>query len=290
MELKCIRSPRDLSLRKLIKCLVGNLGLALFPQSGRRVEQDPYAQKLNRFDRMLRNGLLYRALRSGDHEKLANYLKDYWSGSEGKEFHEEYSFRFQEVFLQHHIRAVEAFENIASSTKLDINRLYEIGCGSGQVLDHLSKRLSGIEEFVGIDLSEEQINEIRETYKGSPSMRFVAADAATWLAENAEPGAVVFTNGGVFELFNQRTLQKLFAHIASSLKPAAIVAIETFGNDHDLQTELDTIAFGGGGEIGFSHNYPHLLREAGFRIAFQEERIAEDQNRWILIVAVAEGS
>ena len=286
MKLNCIRSPSNLPPLKYLRCLAGNIALSICPSRGRRIARDPFSTNLSKFDRLVRNGLFFRALRDGDHDELARYLASFWRGPAGKAFHADFRLRFEDVFLKHHVRAVEAFERIASTRGGNITRLYEIGCGSGQVLDHLRRRLVGFENFVGIDLSEDQVAANRETFKGDPGIEFVAANASSWIVHHARPGALILTNGGVFELFAKPAVQELFKHIATALKPAAVVAIETIGNDHDLETELGSIVFGP--QMGFSHNYPHLLSEAGFTIEYQEERIAEDQNRWLLVAAICE--
>ena len=40
----------------------------------------------------------------------------------------------------------------------------------------------------------------------------------------------------------------------------SLVVVETVANDHDLDTERDSLVYGR--EMSFSHNYPHLIERA----------------------------
>ena len=82
-------------------------------------------------------------------------------------------------------------------------------------------------------------------------------------------------------------LESLYRYIAENCKPAAVVVIETVAVDHDLDNEPDSYVYGR--ELAFSHNYPQLLREAGFTIEFHSERPGEAVDgggRWVRLLAV----
>lgn len=279
------RSLSDFSLSKNLKLRLGKFLLPLFRGRIERVEAEPFGFD-GRIHRLVRNGLYARALEQGDFAKLRGYLSKYW-GQEAKNFHDAWQDRFERMFLKHDVVVVDELEEAMASLpdNAGFDHLYEIGCGGGQVLSYLADRLTGIDELVGIDLGAEQIKANVATYD-QPKMSFHAADAVEWVPTNAKPCSVVLTNGGVFEYFLKEELQSLFAHIAEILAPAAVVVVETIGSDHDLDAHQESFVYGR--ELSFSHNYPHLLREAGFEIVHQSERTgyeADGGGRWLRVLA-----
>jgi tRNA G46 methylase TrmB len=60
------------------------------------------------------------------------------------------------MFMRHDIQVIRELEKHLGSHP-QLNSLYEIGCGSGQLLHFLSEFLPSIDEFHGIDLGENQI-------------------------------------------------------------------------------------------------------------------------------------
>jgi len=120
-------------------------------------------------------------------------------------------------------------------------------------------------------------------------MVFEAADATQWIPEHASSNSVFVTNGGVFEYFLQEELETLFKFFADQRKPAAVALVETIGTDHNLEREKDSLIYGR--EMSFSHNYPHLLEQAGFTIKHQSERVGfevDGGGRWIRVLAMVQ--
>ena len=272
------RKLSDFSKSKQIKLWAGRALLPFFKARSQDVESDPFGKPWGIIDRFIRNGLYAEAFQKKDHRRLRKFLSNYW-GHEAKNFHEFCEDRFQRMFLNHDVEVIDALEEHLQSQEL--NQLYEIGCGGGQVIEYLCNRMTSINHFTGIDLGEAQIEENRKNYH-NPKLSFQTADAVEWIPKNAEARSIFLTNGGVFEYFLQEELESLFRHIASQRAPAAIVVVETIGSDHDLETEKDSLIYGR--EMSFSHNYPHLFREAGFTIAHQSERQGYPEDgggRWI---------
>ena len=280
------RSLSDFSLSKQLKLRLGKLLLPFFPSRVKHVEDGPFASD-GRLHRILRNGLYARALERGDFAGLRNFLSKYW-GQEAKNFHDAWQDRFERMFLKHDVIVIDELEKAMAALPdgRAFDHLYEIGCGGGQVLSYLAERLTGIDKFSGIDIGKEQIEANRGSYN-DPKISFYAADAVDWMPANAKPRSVILTNGGVFEYFLREELQNLFDHIAQQLTPAAIAVVETIGSDHDLDAHPETFVYGR--ELSFSHNYPHLLREAGFEIIHQSERTGYEEDgggRWLRILAL----
>lgn len=284
MALLAIRNPSDLPFKKKLRCLLGRVLGALSPGRVEKVRADLFNPSWGGVDKLIRNGLFYRALAGRDHALLKKFLVDYWGSDDGKAFHDDFRFRFETHFLKHAVRATDDFAAHLEVSSPPMNAVYEIGCGTGQVLNYFAERFPEIPQFVGLDLSERQVAENRKTYTERTATEFVAADVCDWLPTHAQPGCLVFTNGGVLEYLDQHQLEALLAHVADKLAPASLVVVETVANDHDLGTEHDSLVYGR--EMSFSHNYPFLIERAGMSVRFCEERIAEDGCRWISIHAV----
>jgi SAM-dependent methyltransferase len=162
------------------------------------------------------------------------------------------------------------------------DRACELGCGTGKLLAIVAARAGKPERFVGIDLSPAQTARNATQYEGS-GLEFVAADALGWVERNAAPRSLYLTYGGVLEYFTEKGVKDLFA-AAARCRPACFALAEPIAPDFDLASETHSRAFGS--ELSFTHNYPRLLEDAGFRIEWQSE--ATPGFRWLKIVAVAD--
>lgn len=277
-----IRSLSDIPAKKRRKLLLGSFMVKLFSGRARHLENNAVKKSWGAFDRMLRNGLLAQAYWAGDHAKQRALFAHYWAQEADEDAHV-WQDRFEHEFLAHNVTIIDALEGVIRGKHFD--RLYEIGCGHGQVLEYLVNRLSPIEEFIGIDISEEQIKK-NQVQLNHPKMVFQAGDAVEWIIGNAKPQSIFLTNGGVFEYFLQSELEAIFKHIAKNLTPAVIGIVETLGSDHDLGTEKDSLIYGR--ELAFSHNYPHLLIQAGLKVVHHSEQFGTKTHgggRWVRVLA-----
>lgn len=277
-----IRSLSDIPAKKRRKLLLGSLMARLFPGRAKKLEVNAVNKSWGAFDRMLRNGLLAKAYWAGDHAKQRALFSHYWA-QEADDVAHVWQDRFEREFLGHNVVIIDALEEVIQGK--DFTQLYEIGCGHGQVLEYLVNRISSIEQFVGIDISEEQTKKNNANYS-HPKMTFHGADAVEWVIYNGKKQSVFLTNGGVFEYFLQSELETMFKHIAKNLTPAVVGVVETLGSDHNLEKEKDSLIYGR--ELAFSHNYPHLLREAGFEIKHHSEQVGAETHgggRWIRVLA-----
>ncbi|MCB1231223.1 MAG: class I SAM-dependent methyltransferase, partial [Verrucomicrobiae bacterium] len=247
-----------------MKLAVGILAITVMPFLATRPPRSLFSSSSGRLDALARNGLLARAFLDGDHPRLREFLSHYW-GQYASEFSESWDDRFERMFLGCDVEVIDHLERHLESlsTRQEFDRIYEIGCGGGQVLAYLAERFPELQQFVGIDLGEDQMETNRNTYPDS-KLEFHAADATEWIPRNASPGSIFLTNGGVLEYFLEEEVAALFRCIASRSSPAIFMLIETIGVDHDLAREENSFVYGR--EMAFSHNYPHLLEEAGFSI------------------------
>jgi trans-aconitate methyltransferase len=133
----------------------------------------------------------------------------------------------------------------------------EIGTGNGLFLEYLSRELTGVRRFVGIDLNCSQIERNREVYAGS-RLEFECSEIATWMATGVT-GPTIFLAAGTLECFTQPELVEFLGLVRRLQTGAAIALCEPV--NIDLAT---TTASKARGSTMYSHNYPHLLRSAGF--------------------------
>ena len=269
-------NPLKLALRRAI----GQLACALNPAAARVLAAGNGPDPLSDLDRLMLSALRQRAARNGSLEAFtASQQRSFWSSAAAADFHATQEQYFEEWFLGHNLVLLTELER--ALTGGEFRTLCEIGCGTGNALDYLRRRLTGVEQFIGIDLSPEQIRR-NEARFAAPDLSWVADDALQWVVANARPGWVFLSNNGVLEYFTQAAVQQLFTHIAARLGPALISLCEPVGLDHDLERDVDSSTYGT--EHSFSHNYPHLLREAGFRLIYSSE-LRRGQHRLLRVIA-----
>lgn len=147
----------------------------------------------------------------------------------------------------------------------------EVGTGTGEFLVELSERFPTLRAFVGLDLNAVQIAENRAAFAGRRA-RFEHAEALDWLQSHREPGTVLVAYG-TFEYFTQGELDELLRVAAALPPPVAVAVADTV--DMDLTAQTDSRPRG---ELAYSHNFAHRLRQAGFAIV-AETRAPVDAGR-----------
>lgn len=160
------------------------------------------------------------------------------------------------------------------------DRLIEIGCGSGTVLDWFSQKFPELTELHGIDLNPGLIEACKA--RENPRLHFHLGDALSLVRSLARPPQALLSFGGVLEYFLETELAELFAWLRGHHAPAVVVLVEPIGADHDLSRHPESRLYGV--EHSFSHNYPRILRDAGFVPRFQDEFKAGD-TRFLMVIA-----
>ncbi len=102
-----------------------------------------------------------------------------------------------------------------------------------------------------------------------PRIEFAVADADRWIRRSGEGNWLYFSHRGVLEYFPKPSLESLFGHIARECAPNLVFVLEPLSIDYDLSRERESRTYGV--EFSLSHNYPLILREAGFDIVRQQE-------------------
>lgn len=269
-------------LRRWVESSVGRLLVQLCPAQAQSVSRGSLPPRLGRWERLLIAGLVEKHRRTGTLDQLAPLHAWMWRSESARSFHKLAAEEFEVTWASRERRILDPIAELTGSTDSRFRTLCEIGCGSGKVLEDVAARLPGVERLVGLDLSEAQI-ELNRTRTVDSRISFFAADANEWIARHGVPGTVYLTVRGVLEYFRKRDLEILFARLAKELAPSAVALIEPVPLDYDFERETESRPYSFEHSVG--HNYPRLLREAGFSIRFQElERFDE----WAFVRIVAE--
>jgi len=213
-------------------------------------------------DRLMRNAILSKAEKEGDFDALAEFQRNYWV-NRGKDFFFEMDDSFKNAFLPDCAFIFDILKEKLEKENTHFNTLVEIGTGNGKVLEYLGSKFPGIDRLVGIDLSPDQIIINHQKFKKKTRFEFVASDGFEWVREHGHGNMIFVTSRGVLEYFTEKRLKDFF-ELLNSLGKIVIVAIEPNGVDHDFAKNPKSQPYGQ--ERSFSHNYPLLFKNAGFRL------------------------
>jgi hypothetical protein len=286
--MKVYRTASDLPAGRRLKAMAGSFLKILRPGLADAVDAAPFDPAWGAAAKLIRNAHLAEAVRRGDHEKLRRYFTHYWSSATSAEFYEGFAHRFEELFLRHHSLISDHVGDALPGLGEGPVRLVEVGSGDGKVLEWFAERLPEIDTLHGVDLNDREIRRCRENHRDSSRLFFHTGDLLAWLRENPAPRTVLVTNGGVFEYLLEDELRTLFGELRSLCSPCLVAVTESIGDDHDLENDTSSLPYGH--ELAFSHNYPTILREAGFAIHWERNRPTEpgEENhpvRWYQLVA-----
>lgn len=266
-----LKDGRNASTAESVKRLLGKILCRTFPQRSRSVYRTPTSHPSSFVDRGILYHLKQRALREGRDGFLTRLHADFWSGSAGERFSENCDYRFEDYFLSNQAEDFKAIQR-AWDEHSCIRNIVEIGTCSGLLLRYLKENLAVTGEITGIDINQAQIAQNQSTYAGS-GIEFYCGKGLDWVREHAKPKTMFVTNGGVLEYFSERDITKLFAFAACDASPSMVYCSEPIAVDFDLDKQMESVPFGD--ELSFSHNYPKLLADAGFKILSQRETQCE---------------
>lgn len=237
----------------------------------------------NRLDWWLIAALVTWHRRQNRLDELLGLHRWLWGGEGALAFHEMAEARFNHWWQDYHREILQPLSR--AMNKLRLETLCEIGCGSGLVLEDLSRTLPKGISFVGLDLSAPQIEKNRVRFAAHPQIRFEQGDATEWITKHARPHCLFFTNAGVFEYFPSEDLRCLLVDCRTRLAPCAFAIVEPLYEGFDVDRETKSRVCGG--ENSLSHPYPRYFQEAGYRIVFRKE-VEFDGYRWLMLVAEGE--
>lgn len=270
-------------IRANLKLGIGKAWLRFNPAASARLLAGELEFPLSQLHRCALLALAHQAELEGAPERMLAVHRRFWAeSSQGPQHLRDADWRFSQMFLGHHKQIVPRF---AEALRLSaIHRIVEIGCGRGEVLDHLSRELTTVETFVGLDLNAAMVaaNSARNV---DPRIQYVCADAGEWVQADATGASILtgyFVYGGVLEYLPRQTVQDMFNAIARQPGGAVIGLVEPVGDDHDFDSMPQSIPYGA--ERSMSHNYFELLKMAGLTVTWKEDKHSGSQ-RWVLLVA-----
>ena len=265
--------------KSTFKYLIGRLLEILAPWIARDLDQDRHSGRFLRAKRWIFYARSVHARARGDVDALQKTLSDFWQADAADAYFDQYSDRFAKWFLGPHHEIVDQLAVLCRSN--DYSRLIEVGCGEGKVLEHCAAAMPAVQDFIGVDINPTIIARDKESFAQNSRLQFLTADAPIWLQENAQPGTILMTYGGVMEYFSAATLTTMFTNLAQHGR-AAIALVEPVDPNHDLVHDAASHAFGQ--ESSFSHNYEKLLLGAGYKIIFHKH-LNFGGVSWVMILA-----
>jgi SAM-dependent methyltransferase len=261
-----------------VKVALGQSLGVLLPDRVKQLEQGQRPLPYALLDRLIATALADRLLREGRTDVIADMHKSIWKRPDVLAYYATTESWFANRFLTEHVDFVEQLQKVADEG--EFHSLCEIGCGRGLLTNYFADQLGRIDRFIGLDLNQPQI-EMNRTRFTNPKLEFVATDALTWIKQQMRPGWIVTSYESLL-YFSQAEIEDLFVTVANTLAPAAFGIIEILDRKHDLEREPASQAFDG--VLHLSHNYPELLKRAGYTVRYQDQRTTGGV-RWILILA-----
>lgn len=248
---------------------VGDFLVFLRPKKARQLSENRITlvhknkHNMSISERLMRYALVKRLDKIQDHDAIAELNRNFWANNNAVELFSETENTFYTDFLPNCTFIFDLLKKELSNQSEDFNTLVEIGTGNGDVLNYLSVEFPQINRFVGIDLSQHQIDINNKRFNKNNKLEFVAADAFDWVKEHGHGHSIFVSSRGVLEYFLETRLQEFLNEI-NLLGKVMFIAIEPNGADHDFDTHPNTQLYGN--EPSFSHNYPKLFKNAGFNI------------------------
>ena len=283
------------ALRTLVRTLAGTVLEFVRPALARELDHgratpaaeghSPPAvpQQAERAKALIRHARLQWALWRGDPAAIEAQLVSGWRDVSRDGYYDVYADRFAAWFFGPHQPLMQRL--LDTLPALGVRELVEIGCGDGRALEHCAAHLPTLDRFVGIDINAEIIARNRLDASADARIEYVVGDAGSWIAAHPQSHRALLSYGGVMEYFAPATLRALFRTLATH-PPSVVALCEPVDPAHDLARDTASRSFGV--ERSFSHHHAHLLRDAGFEIAWRDE-VHDGGVRWMMLVATRRG-
>jgi len=231
-------------------------------------------------DRLIRSAMFWWRSRDKSGSALSNLHQNFWRAQSAGDYYSGTKGRFEKVFLPN----FDHFLDLAATEmkKHNLENIVEIGCGDGQLLRHMKQRIPA-ERYIGIDLSEDQIDENKRSDK-ELGLEYHSGDAADWVISESPTNSLYVTGLGVLEYFTQSQLTSLLKSISGNAPPACVLFIEPI----DAQAELSEFdkSYVAGEEHSFTHHYPNRIQECGWRM-LHAEQVLLPPYRWFVAIAIS---
>ena len=146
-------------MKDIIKEAIGTTLIYFKPKKASRLSEMGMTidVDLDLEERLMRYSILKKAEKTKNYEVLAEYHQNYWK-NKGASFFENTQSKFVEDFLPNCSFLFDYLEDELKKSTVNYDKLVEIGTGSGEVLEYLASKLTKVSDFIGLDLSKEQID------------------------------------------------------------------------------------------------------------------------------------
>ncbi|WP_281337392.1 class I SAM-dependent methyltransferase [Flavobacterium eburneipallidum] len=257
-------------MKDRIKSVVGNLLVTFFPKKAARLESNGLTMvDLNYtfIERQMRHVILKNIETKNNLDHLSKIHNNFWVNQGIDVF--SWNNSFNDNFLPNCTFIFEILKKNFFKDESQFKTLVEIGVGNGDVLHYLSLNFPEIDNFIGIDLSSEQIKINQDKYKENSKLEFVSADVLEWIKKEGRQDMIFVTSNGVFEYFTEQQLREFIEYV-HGLGRVLFVTIEPNAIGHDFELNPNSIIYGI--ERSFSHNYNKIFQDYGFTIFHQSKK------------------
>lgn len=269
---------------EILASTFGNVLVRLRPEKARQLSDEGVTLVLNNLslsERLMRRAILKTLEKNRDYNTLATLHKNYWT-KQGADFFEATNDTFENNFLPDCSFIFDLLKKELLKHPEDFTTLVEIGTGNGNVLKYLGTKFSDVKKFIGIDLSHNQIELNTKKFSKDKRFEFVASDGFEWVKKYGEQHTIFVTSRGVLEYFTEIRL-KQFLDEVYNLGKVIFIAIEPNGTDHDFKTNPKSQPYGN--ERSFSHNYPALFKNAGFKLWHLSDKPFDSLSKQVFVGA-----
>ena len=248
---------------------LGHILVLLLPKKAKQLSENRITlihknkNSMSVTERLMRASLVKNLDKIEDYDTIAEQNRNFWVAKAATDLFSETEETFQTDFLPNCTFIFDLLKEEMSDGTTKYDTLVEIGTGNGDVLNYLSSKFQDINRFIGIDLSQNQIEINTKKYNDNTKLEFVTADAIDWVKQYGHDKTIFVSSRGVLEYFLEDNLQEFLKDI-NRLGNTMFVAIEPNGGDHDFEINLNSQLYGN--EPSFSHNYPNLFKNAGFKL------------------------
>lgn len=251
-------------LIEILASTLGNILVLLHPKKARQMSEKGMTVvfNLSLSERLMRRAILKNLEKKEDYDTLAEFHQNFWA-QKGSDFFATPNNSFENIFLPECSFIFKILKEEILNHSEKFNTLVEIGTGNGKVLEYLSSEFPDIKHFVGVDLNAVQIDINNKRYHKNKRLDFIASDGFDWVKRNGRGNTIFVTQGGVLEYFTKERLQTFLEEI-NILGKIIFIAIEPNDIKHNFETTPNSQPYGH--ERSFSHNYPKLFKDTGFKV------------------------
>lgn len=265
-----------------VKYYAGAALAAALPSRRQVVEQaftlpdQSHGQRWGWPERLIR---FYLAHREGPDDQLEDLHQRFWRSQRHDQWFAATESRTRLEYIPRLGTYVEDVRAVIQ--QMGITRVVEFGAGNGDWLAYLAEAWPKLQQYIGVDLAEEQMTLNRTRH---PQLAFEASDLQSWLSRQGGPNTIYVTNCGVCEYLSEATLRTVLAVAKAQSSGSLWFFVEPIADDFNLESDLHSRRQGH--EFSFAHHYPHLLQENGSHVLWHRETRILDCRMLVLLAVL----